>query len=216
MQTGIVVKQQDGKEEIIHIPYNLDNRFITEDEVIKLLQKYNVNINKVNRIETIREAFVHKSYCKKQIFTPEILSACRIELGNPKDLLELQENSYERLEFFGDKVLKLFVCFYIFNRYPTQDEGFMTRLQTKIEDKKNLSIMSKEMGLGKYFIISRQIENMNGRNIDKINEDIFEAFLGGLCLSNGLEICMDLITNLLETQIDYSEKLYCDNNYKIN
>ena len=74
--------------------------------------------------------------------------------------------------------------------------------------------MSKEMGLGKYFIISRQIENMNGRNIDKINEDIFEAFIGGLCLSNGLEVCMDLITNLLETQIDYSEKLYCDNNYK--
>ena len=214
MQTGINVKHPDGKEEIIHIPYNLENRYITEMDVIKLLARYNINIDKINHMEYIMQAFNHKSYCKKQIFTPEILSACRIEMGEPEDLIELQDNSYERLEYLGDRVLKLIVSFYIFNRYPTQDEGFMSRLQTKIEDKKNLSIMSKEMGLGKFFIISRQIENMNGRNIDKIHEDVFESFMGALFLSNGFEVCMYLIVNLLETEIDYSEKLYCDNNYK--
>ena len=46
---------------------------------------------------------------------------------------------------------------YLFHRYPKQDEGFMTRLQTKLEDKKNLAIMSKEIGLGKYFIISNYL-----------------------------------------------------------
>jgi ribonuclease-3 len=103
---------------------------------------------------------------------------------------------------------------YLFHRYPKQDEGFMTRLQTKIEDKKNLALMSKEIGLSKFFIISKQIESMNGRNLEKIHEDVFESFIGALFLSNGFEPCMFLIINLLETLIDYSEKLYCDNNYK--
>ena len=90
----------------------------------------------------------------------------------------------------------------------------MTRLQTKIEDKTNLAIMSKKIGLGKYFIISQQIESLNGRNLEKIHEDVFEAFLGALFLSNGFEPCCLLLINLLETIIDYSDKLYRDNNYK--
>ena len=55
---------------------------------------------------------------------------------------------------------------------------------------------------------------MNGRNVERIHEDVFEAFIGALFLSNGFEPCCLLIVNLLETLIDYGEKLYCDNNYK--
>jgi ribonuclease-3 len=47
-----------------------------------------------------------------------------------------------------------------------------------------------------------------------MHEDVFESFVGALFLSNGFEPCMFLIVNLLETLVDYSEKLYCDNNYK--
>jgi hypothetical protein len=74
--------------------------------------------------------------------------------------------------------------------------------------------MSKEIGLGKFFIISKQIESMNGRNLQKIHEDVFEAFLGALFHSNGFEPAFELMINLLETMIDYAEKLYKDNNYK--
>ena len=214
METGIVIKQPDGKEEVIHIPYNITNLLIKENDVLQILNKFNVNLDKINNIEYIQQAFTHKSYCKKNIFTPYILECSRKELGNPENLLELMDKSYERLEYFGDRVLKVIVSMYIFHRYPTQDEGFMTRLQTKLEDKKNLAIMSKEMGLGKFFIISRMIENIDGRNLDKIHEDVFEAFVGALFLSNGFEPCMYLIVNLLETLVNYSEKLYCDNNYK--
>jgi ribonuclease-3 len=214
METGILIKQPDGKDEIIHIPYNSINCLIKENNVLQILNRFNVNIDKINHIEYIQQAFTHKSYCKKNIFSQHILDCSKKELGNPKDLLELMDKSYERLEYFGDRVLKVIVSMYIFHRYPNQDEGFMTRLQTKLEDKKNLSIMSKEMGLGKFFIISRMIESMDGRNLDKIHEDVFEAFIGGLFLSNGFEPCMYLIVNLLETLVDYSEKLYCDNNYK--
>jgi ribonuclease-3 len=212
--TNGIIKTTDGIEETIHIPYNLNNILVTDKDIICILDKYNVNIDKINHSEYFIQAFTHKSYCNKNIFTESILSASRKELGNPANLIELQDTSYERWEFLGDRVLKLIVSTYLFDRYPKQDEGFMTRLQTKLEDKKNLAIMSKEMGLGKFFIICKQIENINGRHSDKIHEDVFESFIGALYKSNGYEPCLHLIVNLLETLIDYSDKLYCDNNYK--
>lgn len=214
MNDGFVVKNSDGEDEVIHIPYNLNNVLVNEQDIIQILSLHNVQINKINHIEYFRQAFTHKSYCKKDIYPQHILDCAKLELGNPSDLLELMDKSYERMEYFGDRVLKVIVSMYLFHRYPRQDEGFMTRLQTKVEDKKTLAILSREIGLSKYFIISKQIEMMNGRNLEKIHEDVFESFIGALFLSNGFEPCMFLIINLLETMIDYSEKLYCDNNYK--
>jgi ribonuclease-3 len=211
---GLKIINNNGEEEIIQIPYNLNNVLATEEDIIQILANFNVKVNKINHIDIFHEAFTHKSYCKKDIFTDEVLEASKEEMGNPKNLLELRERSYERLEYFGDRVVKIIVSFYLFKRYPNQDEGFMTRLQTKIEDKTNLAEMSKEIGLGKFFIISKQIESMNGRNLEKIHEDVFEAFMGALFNSNGFEPCFQLMVNLLETMIDYSEKLYKDNNYK--
>lgn len=214
MQDGYIINKDTGTEEIILIPYNKENILISEDNVQTILNTNNVKIEKVNKIECFRTAFTHKSYVKKEIFPKEVLNDAKKELGNLPNLLELRDESYERLEYLGDRVLKLICSFYLFERYQDQDEGFMTRLQTKIEDKTNLAAMSKKIGLNKYFIISQQIESLNGRTLEKLHEDMFESFLGALFLSNGFEPCCLLIVNLLETLIDYSEKLYCDNNYK--
>jgi ribonuclease-3 len=214
LETGVIIKKDDGTEEVYQIPYNINNILITEKDIIGILSKYDVNIGTVNHIEYFHQAFTHKSYVKKDVFIDKILECSKKEMGNPDNLLELRPDSYERLEYFGDRVVKIVVSFYLFNRYPHEDEGFMTRLQTKIEDKKNLAVLSKELGLGKYFIISKQIDSLNGRYMEKIHEDVFEAFMGALFLSNGFEPCCLLLLNLLETMIDYAEKLYCDNNYK--
>ena len=216
LENGITIIKDDGVEEVYMIPYNINNFFITEKDITNILSRYNVKIDKINHIEYFYQAFTHKSYVKKDIFNNNILICAKNEMGNPPNLMELQPTSYERQEYFGDRVVKICVSLYLFHRYPNEDEGFMTRLQTKIEDKKNLAILSKELGLGKYFIISKQIEHLNGRNMEKIHEDVFEAFMSALFLSNGLEVCCLLLLNLLETMIDYSEKLYCDNNYKDN
>jgi ribonuclease-3 len=220
MNEGILIKKDDGTEEVIQIPYNLNNRLIKQEDILEILDRYNVTINnekieKLNNFHYIQTAFTHKSYCKKKFFSDEILKNCREELNHPNNLLELQNKSYETLEYLGDRVLKLAVSTYLFKRYPNEDEGFMTRLQTKLEDKTNLALMSKEIGLGRFFIISKQIESLNGRNLDRIHEDCFEAFIGALYLScDSYEPCLLLIINLLETLIDYSDKLYNDNNYK--
>lgn len=214
LETGVIIPKDNGEEDVYQIPYNLNNKFITENQIISILQKFNVNVDKINNIELFYQALTHKSYVKKEVFTDDILKYSRIEMGNPKNLMELRQKSYERLEFFGDTVVKSSAALYLFERYPNEDEGFMTRLKTKLEDKKCLAMFSKKMGLGEFFIISKQIESLNGRNMDKIHEDVFEAFMGALYKSNGPTYAMLLFINLLETEIDYSDKLYKDNNYK--
>jgi len=211
---GITINKDDGTEDTIHIPYNENNILINEKDVILLLKKYGVDIDKVYHIKYFRESMTHKSYIKKNIFSDDILNQAKNELGNPENLLELQEKSFERLEFLGDRVIKLIVSLYLFNRFPEEDEGFMTKLQTDIEDKNNLSKMCLEMGLNKFLILSKHIESIKGRESERLCEDIFEAFFGALFSSNGFPPCVLLLLNLLETQIDYSEKLYRNKNYK--
>jgi ribonuclease III len=214
IRDGYIIRKDNGEEDVIPIPYNPNNVLISETDIKNLLLKYGIKIDKVNHIGYFHKAFTHKSYLKKDIIPKEVLQKAKDELGNPPNLLELRDESYERLEYLGDRVIKLILSKYLFLRYPHEDEGFMTRLQTKIEDKTNLTSMSKEIGLDKWFIIARQIELTHGRNLDKIHEDVFEAFMGALFLSNGYEPCLLLFINLLETMIDYSDKLYCDSNYK--
>ena len=213
LETGYVIRKENNEEEIIPIPYNNNNNFIKEQDIINILKKIGVNISKVNCIKYIQRSFIHKSYIDKKVIPINILNEAK-KLINNKNLIELQKDSYERLEYLGDRVIKITLAEYLFLRYFDMDEGFMTKLQTKLEDKKNLALFSKELGLQKYFIISKQIEDKYGRQLDKIHEDVFEAFIGGLYLSNGLEPCKLLLINMLETLVDYSEKLYCDNNYK--
>lgn len=214
IDTGYIRKDENGEDEIIPIPYNINNKLISVNDVINILSKLDVVVDKINDLKSIQQSFVHKSYIQKNNIPEKILLRAKKELGNPNNLLELQPKSYERLEYLGDRIIKLCVTKYLFLRYPNDDEGFMTKLQTKIEDKRNLAAMSKHLGLDKFFIISRQIEMKYGRNLEKIHEDVFEAFMGALYLSNGFEPCMLFIINLLETLIDYAGKLYCDNNYK--
>ena len=98
--------------------------------------------------------------------------------------------------------MKINISTYLYYRYEECNEGFMTRLQIKFEDKKTLAQLSKVLGLEKYFIISKQIEYENGRELEKLHEDIFESFLGALYLCNGitegLNMCFILVSNLLE------------------
>jgi len=212
---GLVIKKEDGTDEVVLVPYNENNLLATEQDIITVLSNNSVKLDKIYNIQLFHEAFTHKSYLKKDIYkNSEVKKEAMKIIGNPKSVMELRDKSYERLEFLGDRILKLTISHYLWIRYPDEDEGFMTRLQTKIENKKSLSALAKEIGLEKFFIISRQIEAIGGRTSDKILEDCFEAFLGALYLDNGFEVCFRLIVNILETLIDYSNKLYQDTNYK--
>lgn len=209
LETG--VETENGK--VILIPYNTNNVLITENDVLSILRNHSIKIDKINKMELFNEAFTHESYTNNKYLTEEILNAAKKEMGNPSDLVELRDTTYQRLEFMGDKVIKAVFTHYLTTRYEDQNEGFLSRLQTKLEDKNNLRYLALKLNLGRFILISRKMEETNGRNTDKFLEDCFEAFIGALYQSNGISSAFELLINILETYINYSEKIYFENNY---
>ena len=200
-------------QEPVIIPYNPKNILIKDYHLKEILGNFGVQID-VFDIELFRQALTHKSYIKKDFYNKNLDELIKYKKRMP-DVLDLQEESNERLEFLGDTVIKAIISEYLFERYPTQDEGFMTKLKTKIENRESLARWAKIIGLDKFVIISSQNEESNnGRTNEKILEDAFESFIGALKKDTNFETCNKLIRNLLENQVDWSEILYKDCNYK--
>jgi dsRNA-specific ribonuclease len=183
------------------------------EDIEKLLEPFGINI-KVNNIEIFREAMSHYSYVKQKYYAKYTKEMNDMKKSR-NTIVELRDISSERLEFVGDGTIKDILCSFLYLRYkhnPKGDEGFMTYLKTKIEDKSTFSRFAKELGLDTYVLISKQTELIKGRNSDKILEDAFEAFLGALKLDQGQDVCKKLIEYFLENSVDYPSLIYQNEN----
>jgi ribonuclease III len=196
---------KEGNQPIL-VPFNKKNHIIQPFDVSNILHKFNIS-HTVKSIELFQEALTHKSYTKQEY---NIHSISKFK----KDELDLFDRSYERLEFLGDTICKASISGYIFQRYPNEDEGFMTRLKTKLENRQAFAKFGKLLGLDQYILISHQLELKMGRTSEKVLEDCFEAFMGALYLDAGFDICRTILIQFLEEEIDFAEILYNDNNYK--
>jgi len=204
-------------------PYNEKNILISSDDVNEILERFGINIKCIN-IDLYRKSLVNKSYVTRK--NENIIS------GNekcPNNCLPLQEESNERFEFLGDSVLSTTVANYLYKRYPEQNEGFLTKMRSKLVNGYMLSELCKHIGLNKWVIISKQIEESGGRENYKILEDIFEAFICAIfmdfnTLKNseldtntiglGFQICEKWIINVIEDYVDFAELIKQNNNYK--
>jgi len=197
----------------IIIPYNKKNKLIKDYELKEIVGRFGIKLEVVD-IDLYRQAFTHKSYIKKEFYNNnyEEMKKAKTEMG---DVLDLQDESNERLEYLGDTVIKAVIAEYLFERYPHEDEGFMTCLKTKVENRESLARFARIFGLDEFVIISSQNELQSvSRTNDKILEDIFESFIGALLLDTNFNTCRQLIRNMLENQVEWSRLLYKDNNYK--
>lgn len=209
------------KNDLLYI-LNENNKYITPEYIENLLESYSVNV-KVRKIDLYKEAMNHLSYLirdekfyKNNKTKPYQIQSNDIEpLDDISKAIPLQKKSYERLEFVGDAICHAVIAEYLFKRYDDQDEGFMTKLRTKIENGDTFSILSKKIGLGEYVIISRYVEKNGGRETNKaILEDAFEAFIGALYFNEGYDKCKTFIINLIEKEIDLGELIYTETNFK--
>ena len=58
-----------------------------------------------------------------------------------------KNESNERLEYLGDAVLNLIVAEYLFKKYPFKDEGFLTKIRSKIVSRESLNNLGRKVGL---------------------------------------------------------------------
>jgi len=93
----------------------------------------------------------------------------------------------QRLEFLGDSVLGLVLSRELFEKFPTADEGALTKSRAKLVNAGSLAARARELGLGAHLILSRGEENTGGRERASALADAFEALLGAIFLDGGFE-----------------------------
>ncbi len=116
----------------------------------------------------------------------------------------------ERLEYLGDAVLSVVVGEYLFKKYPLRDEGFLTKMRSKIVKRKTLNEVSQKMGLDKIlaeYAVGKVSRSMAGNAL--------EALVGAIYLDIGYKKTQRFIVrNILRNQIDIKALENHDDNYK--
>ena len=223
-----VIQTEEG---LIFNPFNQNNIEITLNDVQSILKSYGLPIEVYN-LNLYKRAFIHRSYTKRPIVENEKNNITIVE--QPEDCLPLKTKSNERLEFLGDGILEAITKYYLYKRFPKENEGFMTEKKIALVKNEAIGKHIYEMKLNKWLIISKHAEEKKTRtNLKKLG-CLFEAFLGALFLDKnkvdlnddknffqdlflvgpGFQMAQIFIENVFEKHVDWIELLNNDDNYK--
>lgn len=223
-----IIRSEEG---LIFNPYNPLNVEITLNDVQRILTKYGIPPIIYN-MKLYKRAFVHRSYTKRPSFE-NVQQNIKV-LERPDDCMPLSSKSNERLEFLGDGVLELVTKYYLYRRFPKENEGFMTEKKIAIVKNEAIGKIAYEMGLNRWLILSKHAEEKKNRtNLKKLG-CLFEAFLGSLFLDMnkievkdeekwfenvfvmgpGMQMAQKFIENVFDAHINWIELIQNDDNYK--
>lgn len=226
-----VEKNSLGIDTYIFDPYNPLNKQITDKEIQQVLNNYGINVP-IHNFELYRRAFIHRSYTKRPNIENEINNL--IIVPKPHDSLPLYTKSNERLEFVGDGVLECITKYYLYRRFPKENEGFMTEKKIALVKNESIGKMAYEMGLHKWFILSKHAEGKQIRtNLKKLG-CLFESFIGAMFLDfnkisvndedgwfkdifvtgPGFQMVQIFIENVFEKHVDWINLIKNDDNFK--
>jgi ribonuclease III len=130
----------------------------------------------------VRQAFVHSSYSNE----------------NPR----LVSGHNERLEFLGDAVVGLVVSRLLFERYPGEDEGFLTTRRASLVNRDALASMALELGLDRYLLLGRGEAGYTGAARPSLLAATFEALAAALFLSEGADRTTSVLTRLFAARLE--------------
>jgi ribonuclease-3 len=107
--------------------------------------------------------------------------------------------SNERLEFLGDAVLNLIVGEFLYNKFPTSNEGELSKMRASLVNEQGFTKLAYQINLGDYIYVSNAEDRNNGREKPSILSDAFEAIMGAIYIESNLDTVKDIILKLLES-----------------
>ncbi len=132
--------------------------------------------------ELFGQAFVHSSYYNE----------------NPAGLA----GHNERLEFYGDAVIGLAVSRLVFDRYPDEDEGFLTARRAALVNRDALAAMGLSLGLDRHLRLGRGEAEAGGATRPSVVAACFEALAGALSLTEGAARTEEVLVRLFEPRLE--------------
>lgn len=216
IDNNLVFKQQNGKKEIFtKVPID----FIKYLQIVSIKRENIEEITgfRIHDISLYQNAFVHKSVSQ----VVKILSSTNAWKETNYKFPQFMTRSNERFEFLGDSVYNMALCTYIYERFPTQPEGFLSRLNALVKNKSTLSMFSSKLGLDKYILMVKpqQVKETEFKFSNSILEDTFESFIAAIFLDhggfngNGCKYVYYFVKKCVETLIDRDPEF--DNSYNI-
>ncbi len=121
--------------------------------------------------------------------------------------------SNERLEYLGDAVLSLSVADFLFRKYPTQSEGFLTKMRSRIVSRASLNQLSQKLGFDEY--IRYVHDNGKGTSFRYLGGNTFEALMGSIYLDRGYDFTRRIIIDrIINVHIDLEQLMETETNFK--
>ncbi len=186
---------------------NINNKLITKVVVENILNNHLSEEVTIKNIKLYQNAFVHKSFLVYASYDDEE------DIYSVFDK-ELFSQSNERLEFFGDSCLNLITAEYLFNKFPFKNEGFLTKLRTRLVRNTQLSYLGDCLGFKEWLLISTHVEKISGRDNARLIEDVFESFIACIYKDLGFYICKDFVFNVFDKYVNLDEIIANNDNYK--
>lgn len=112
------------------------------------------------------------------------------------------EEHNERLEFLGDAVLELVISDRLFHDFPDKPEGWLTDVRSSLVRGKHLGQIASTLGFSDFMLLSRGEEASGGAQNHSLLADAFEAFLGALYLTLGLDRTTQFIHQHVYTNLE--------------
>lgn len=111
-------------------------------------------------------------------------------------------NNYERIEFLGDRVLGLVISEWLFQLYPEEPEGKLSRRFNQIVSGEVCAAIAREIGIQPHMILGKQARDDGATESTNVLGDMMEALIGALFLDGGLDEARALVRSLWQSRVE--------------
>ena len=124
-----------------------------------------------------------------------------------------RQASNERLEFLGDSVLGLITCELLYARFPTYQEGELTKVKSAVVSRRTCAEFSRELNLADFLILGKGVGTY-GELPSNILADVYEALVAAVFLDGGYDAAKTFVLPHLEVEVERSAADAVANNAK--
>ena len=124
------------------------------------------------------------------------------------------DRSNERLEFLGDSVLNLVVAEYLYHTFPLAEEGELTKIRSRLVNRKALAAYAKEIQLMDFIFMSPSAAQSIGKGYDTIIADTYEAVIAAIYLDGGYADAKRFVERQVLAAMKNGTVVTDDENYK--
>ncbi|MCK4922690.1 MAG: ribonuclease III [Bacteroidales bacterium] len=116
----------------------------------------------------------------------------------------------ERLEFLGDAILDAIVADYLLKRFPDKNEGFLTKMRSKMVKRKHLNLLAYRIGINQFIVSQTSVAEVSKH----LYGNAFEALLGAIFLERGYNCTYKFIERIIDKYVNIEKLRQIDSDYK--